>query len=700
MDRNAALVELYRRNKLGPEQKVAVEELARRGLVTLKGTQREEGDMRSQLMAEMAQDIGPLEAVLIGTGKGFMNVARGVGLAEEEDEYAKEGYGALAKERPYTTGAGELIGEAAPFVPMGLGVGNVAKTGARLAATGLTSALEGGIVARGTEKDEFEGAAVGAGIGLGAEILFPIIGKMGRKIIQKVKGKAPVGAVLDASGKPTPELSEALQEAGLSFEDLTEDATELIAGAKPGTDPTQLARKALFAEEGVPATTGEITRDFGQQATEQRLIESGADKAAEPFREFKLKQSEQIKKNLTDLFGDDPSKEETGTLIQEALTGKKKFLRTKKNELYEQAASASKDAKGIPVFTDKLTEALPDADLMEDLAITAPQAMKSLDQILTKYGLKDVAEGGAEAVPKSAAMLNLTNVERFRKTLNAIERGDPTGAASVAIRPIKEALDIELDELGDALVKHGYSDDIVKPLKAARKTVRQLKTEFSPQSVIGQIVDTKKDGVTQITEASKVYDKMLAKAQPVENVRKLMLSLKGSAKGQEAMASIQATTMLDLIDAGFGTESRKIGGIKTFNPGTFKRRLNAIGKPKLAAIFAGNKEVLRKLNNIDKIASELIPPSGSVPKGSATVILDLMNSLGFASISAKMPIVGTVVGGAIKGVTGPIKTGVAVKGAVKGAPDVTAFRGVIEKQFPGIASAIAVPAAVKEQGEE
>ena len=696
LTQNEALAELYRRGKLTPEQRAAVEEMARRGIVALKGTQRQEGDFRSQLMTEMAEDVGVFEAALIGTGKGFMNVARGVGIVDPADPLEKEAYAALETAHPIAAGGGEIVGEAAPFIPMGLGVGNITKTGTRLLTTALAGGAEGAIIAEGTERDEFKGATLGASIGVGAELLFPIIGKMGRKVIQKVTGKLPAGAVLDVAGQPTEELAEALRSAGLTFADLSEDATELITKAKPGTSPEQLARKTLFTEAGVDPTKGEVTREFGQHATEQRLLESSAEGAAEPFRQFKLKQSQQIKKKLDDIFGSDASKEETGTLIHDALTGKKKLLRTQKNELYDQAAASAKGSKGIPVFTDNLTESIPDADMMEDLAITAPQAMKSLDQILSKYGLKDLGE---EAATSATTPLTIENVERFRKTLNAIGRGDQTGAASVAIRPIKEALDLELDELSDALVKHGYADDVVKPLKAARKTVRQLKTEFSPQSVIGQIVDTKKDGVTQITEASKVYDKMLAKSQPVENIRKLMLSLKGSPKGQEAMASLQTTTMLDLIDAGFGTESRKISGIKTFNPATFKRRVAAIGKPKLQALFAGNKEALRAINNIDKLAAELIPPSGTVPKGSASVILDLMNSMGFATVAAKMPIVGTVVGGAVKGLTESIKTGAAVEGALKSAPDVQAFRGMIETQFPGIASAIAIPVAVKEQGE-
>ena len=171
--------------------------------------------------------------------------------------------------------------------------------------------------------------------------------------------------------------------------------------------------------------------------------------AAAPFREFKLKQSEAIKENLKTNLGFS-GKEETGELIHDSLTGRKKLLRTQKNELYASSAENAKEIGGVPVFIDNLKEAMPDADLFEDLAITAPQGMKSLDQILTKYGIKDPS---SEAIEKGfkATPLTVDNFERFRKTLNAIERGDQTGAVSVATRPIKEALDNEVDNLVETL---------------------------------------------------------------------------------------------------------------------------------------------------------------------------------------------------------------------------------------------------------
>ena len=501
--------------------------------------------------------------------------------------------------------------------------------------------------------------------------------------------------MLDAAGKPTEELQGALEQAGLTFDDLVEDAVNVIQTQKPGADPGQVARKALFAQERIPGTRGEITQGAEQIATEQKLLQTVADPAAEPLRQYKLSQSEKIKESLRTNLGD-ISQEETGTLIQDALTGRKKLLRSQKNDLYQIASENAKEAGGIPLFTDNIKEVIPDADTFEDLAITAPQSMDSLNKILVKYGIMEPSPG---TISKdfTPTPLTIDNFERFRKTLNAIGRGDQTGAANVAIGPIKEALDTELDEIGSVLASKGISKEIIEPLKKARKTVRKLKTEFSPQSTMGKIIDVKKDGVTPITEASKVYQKMAGKAVPVEDTRKLMGSLNNSGeRGKGAIASIQASTIFDLIDAGFGTESRKISGIKTFNPIAFKRRLKNIGQDKINAIFRNNPRALKRLKNIDKIATEITPPSDMVPKGSAPIILDLANKLGMASIATKIP-GGALLVGAAKGITDPIKKGVQVRRSMMPEPDINNLKSLFEQVAPNLAATFATPAAIEQQ---
>jgi len=408
--REEMIMEAYKRGILNPKQTEMVEELIKRkqlgggrvpdptgpwDVENLGPKPDQPLTVRQQAMDELAKDVGPLQAFVIGAGKGFYNIGRGLGLADEADPTEKEAMAALERKHPVAVPVGEAVGESAPLLPLAAIPGGGLVTGAgrsiipaltstagRIGASGLIGGIEGGIIQRGKGEDVLAGAGIGASVGMGAEILFPIIGKLGRKVFQRITGRAPAGAMLDAAGRPTAELSSALESAGMTFDDLSQDAAELISKQTPGSDPTQVARGALFAEEGVPISKGELTKGSEQIATEQRLLGSTQDTAAEPFRQFKLKQSESIKGSLESNFNLSPDREETGALIHDALTGRKKLLRTQKNELYKEAADNAKDIGGLPIFTDDIKSAIPDADMFEDLAITAPGSIESLDKIL------------------------------------------------------------------------------------------------------------------------------------------------------------------------------------------------------------------------------------------------------------------------------------------------------------------------------
>ncbi len=654
-------------------------------------------DVRRQIMQEVVEDVGPIQAFTIGMGKGFMDVGRGsagllgadVGATQEE----QEAMGRLERERPLSTGAGEIVGEAAPFVVPGIGaemaIGKLGLTGAaKLGSRALAGGLIGGAEGATLAEDSSQGAMVGAGFGAGAEILFPIIGRIGNKIVQRVTGKIPVGAMLDAAGRPTQELQSALDKAGLTFEDLTADAQSVISQQIPGADPEQVARKALFEEEGIPLTKGELTQGFEQQAVEQQLLKSTQEKAAEPLRQFKLDQSEAIKKNLAANMGLEFSQEETGEFIKKALVDKKSLLRTQKNELYEQAAQNAKEVGQIPVFTDAISEALPDDAMMRRMGILDADGVKKVDDWLMEYGVKDptpeMLEAGFEP-----SMLTLENFDEFRIGLNQIAQG--SDAIKNVTGPIKRALDSEVDNLAENLAGKGLPDNIVAPLKEARATVSQMKTEFDPKATVGQLTDLKKNSMEQVTESSKVFNKLTSKALPVESTRKVIKSLRAAGEeGKTALGALQSTTMLDLIDAGFGTQSRKINGVKVFNPIAFKNRIKNIGQDKINAIFADNKQVLRSLKNIDKIAADITPTADAVPKGSAPIIQDLMNKLGFAAIGAKIPVLGPAVLQTVQGAADSYAAGKSVKEALNAVPETAQISGYLEETFPGIASAMGI----------
>ena len=478
------------------------------------------------------------------------------------------------------------------------------------------------------------------------------------------------------------------------------DAQKVIREAKPGADPRQVTRASQFASEDIPISRGQMSQQFEEIATEERLMASTLDPNAAPFREFRQKQSEAIRNALSRGVDLEQTGEETGNLIKDALAGRKQLLRTQKNDLYQQAAEAAKNTGGIPLFLDDMARAVPDADTLEDLAITAPAAMESLNKLLTRYGLKEPTQEMLEAgfEPK---VLDVNNFERFRKSLNAIGRGDQTGAASVAINPLREALDDEIMNLAETASNAGLADDVIKPLKQARSVVREMKTEFNPKALAGQLVDVKRNSDEPVIYGSKVYDKLVGKGTPVEGVRATVANLRRAGpQGEQALADLQATTMLDLIEAGFGTKSRKVDNIPIFNPNAFQRRLERIGEDKLEAVFQTNPSTLQRLRNINKISTDLIPPADTVPRGSAPVLMDIMQRLGAAGITTKVPGAGLFFD-KMQDIAQNYQTRQQVTRALRADPDLAKVAYRLDREFPGIASALGIAGiSATEQAED
>ena len=634
-----------------------------------------------------AQERGGITTLGASIGKGAMNVARGLGIADDATQREKERFAASEQQYPITTATGEVIGEAAPFAPLGVAAGAIPAFGARVAASGALGAAEGGIAALGRTGDAQragEAAGIGGLLGGALEAALPSLGRLGSAIVRRVTGKAPAGALFDAAGQPTAEMADALRRAGVSLQDLQQSALDDLMNLPAGSSPEQAARMAQFAQEGIPYTKGDITQSLPQQAMEARLAESASDPLAQPVRSMRLEQSEKFRGALDDMVSKLGVPERTGESIKDAISGRKSLMSAEKRALYKTATEQAREIGGVPVVPDNIRAAVPTADL-EDLAITAPGAIGSLDKLLVKYGLKDAPDGAEVAVTPLA----IDNAERFRKSLNAIERGDTTGAAKVATMPIKEAMDAELDLMVDA-AGSSIPSSLLESLQKARGVTREIKTEFSPQSMAGRLIDVKRDGVTPVIEASTVSRRLLGPAGTVEDMKRTMQSLaKSGDKGKQAIGDLQATAIMDIMEAAFGATSRKIDGVPTLDPAAFQKALKKIGDPKLNILFGNNKDALSRLKNLGKIAGNIQAQAGAIPKGSASVILDSLNKMGIMGISSKIPGAGLlldVVDTAAKNAG----TKQAVKQALDAKPDRLKMAIQIDRNYPALAQALGI----------
>jgi len=272
------------------------------------------GDARNKALDDLNNSMNAFQKFAVGAGRGLTNLARGVGLAEQEDDVTREAANRLTNDSAAAQ-VGQIVGEASPFLAAAplAGAGLTTRAGATilpaaktlgtkvLGATGLGVA-EGSIITRGGGGDATDtavGGVVGGTIAGVIETVFPVLGRMGNALFKSL-GRKPKGPLLTPEGGPTPEFQTALEETGTSFENLTREAiTEVNA---PGVNPEQAARSARFASEEIPATRGDVTQDFAQQAEEQRIIASATSEAGEPLRQLKLEQSEALKGKVNELY--------------------------------------------------------------------------------------------------------------------------------------------------------------------------------------------------------------------------------------------------------------------------------------------------------------------------------------------------------------------------------------------------------------
>lgn len=646
-------------------------------------------DYQESAMRDLAAEQGPLDAFLIGAGKGFYNIGRGLGLADPESETERQAYAALQEQRPIATIGGEIVGESAPFVIPVAGAGKIAALVPRAAAMAGLGAAQASLSSRGrgeSAESQMVSGAVGGAIAGGLELALPYIGRAAGAFVRWVTGKPPAGQLLDAAGRPTVELQDALNKAGLSFDDLAQSAMRDLTEARPGTDPTQAARAALFASEQIPATRGAISQDFGQMAAEARLAESVGDVAAAPFRETIKTQSEALKGRLDDLVKQLGVPERTGETLKAALEGRKTLLKAEKSQLYKQAAEKAKDLSIVPILPDNLASAVPDSQVVRRIQRLVPGQASALDDLLVEFGVKKAPEGFTGTVTP----LSLGNLEDFRSAINMIERSDNTGTIKVLSGPLKSALDTEADLMADAVEKAGVqgAKDLIDTLRQARGVVREVKTEFSPQSLAGRLIDLKRDGVSEVVEASKVVPTLFSKATPVEQLQKTLGNLaKGGEKGKQAIGDLQAAAVMKLMDDAFGASSRKIGETPVFGPAAFQKAIKDIGQDKLNVLFSGNKEALNRIQNMEKIAKLIQPPSGAVPKGSASVNADLFKRF----MASKIPF-GQTFMDVIDTAKKAGDTGRSVQQALNAKPELIRMAESINRDYPALGAAIGIAA--------
>lgn len=654
-----------------------------------------------QVLSDVNAQVGPLQAFMIGAGRGLTTIGRGLGLAEPEYPMVTAAFQGLKQQRPIATGAGEITGEVAPFMVPGIGIGAIGGAGFRTAAGSLLGATEAGLITRGQGGDAGEttrNAILGGVVGGAAEVFMPMLTSAAGSLVRRVTGSQPRGSLFDNSGRPSAELQSALDKMGMTMQDLQQETVFAMQRLPAGTDPTQAARSARFESLGIPATAGNITQDFGQQAAEERLASMAGGPAGEPIRQAMMQQSQVFRAGVEGLVDSLGVPQDVGVTIKDALTGRLADLTSRKNALYSEFASNVSDATQMPVFTDAIETAIPTRQELRRVSRLPGNSVDALQDLLVEFGVvkndeavESFIRSGGEITP-----LNLANFEDFRQALNQMSDANTPGGRATGniVGRIKGALDQEVDAIEQGLLAADSVDaSFIEPLRNARAMVSSMKKEFSPESIVGRLVNAKRDGVTPIIEASRVYDSLMAKSVPLEYLERTVESLGKSPRGKEAISALQAETVMRALDNALKAPSMKTSGVQTISYPQFIRSLESVGKDRLDLIFKDKPRELARLMMFKETARDIMPAAGATPRGSAPVILDIMNRIGRApGIAAGVD--------ALKFIVNAGADERAVRRAMQSRPQVRVMIGQLQRDFPALATALGVSTIVVDEDQQ
>jgi hypothetical protein len=534
------------------------------------------------LLADQIEEMGGFETFLVGFGKGIGDVGRGIGLLDQESPEDKASFQAL-KSTTRTAGAGELVGQAAPFVAPSLGVANIASLPARLAASGAIGASEGGILSAGqgrSGEDIVKSAGIGLILGVGGETLLPVVNSVGRKVLKKFGSKANV---LTPDGVPTPEIQDALAAKGATFDDLVDAAKELDAG---GDIVGNARREAVFEKMGMTPTEAQRTRDIDLFIAQQDAFKkSGKVRNALDLQETQL--TEQTSKVISDIGASaDPSS------AIDVITDRSIKLDDEINQLYTQARDAAQGGANV-----KLTSGI------ESLRTNAPLNARSEG---TVKAIKDQMEvmGIADGF-KPTGRINVEQAENLRQFANGLVDGANPQAKKV-IREFKDGLDDD--------VFRSAGEDVFKSARAAKRDfekglTKEAKNKFDRNrtSLVRDMLDNTlaPEDVGKIVRAGSKY-----KAADLVDLKRYLSS--GSpediAKGMASWNDIRGHAMETIRESAF-TGPIRTDGSKSLSRAGIQKAFKAIGNDKAKVLFSADERDF--LMNLAEVAALKEPPPGT-----------------------------------------------------------------------------------------
>lgn len=569
---------------------------------------------RREAIGELAQEGGAIQDFFDAFALGALNLQRGVGLigegGRESEALLSE---ALREKSPIAATTGEILGESAPFIGLGVGAGAIPAFAGRVATAGGLGLLEGGISARGRGENIAERAATTGTIAASLEAILPSAIRIGSSLVRRVTGRAATTPVIDAAGRPSQELLDALNKSGLSFEDLGISARNLVT-KETGSDPAELVRKAFLEQQGLSPTQAQVTRRAGDFQTQQELAKtSGAVRSA--LEEQQAALTSRFDTGIEEAVGAATS---PSSSVSEAILGKASVLDNQIGQLYKQAREAA--AGGAEIKLDKLASSL------KSLQGSDKATGGAVSSVIGDLKNKGILDNNLEVIGD----ISIEQAEEARKLMNQLF--DPqNGFRNIKLRELKDALD---EDVLSTAGRDVFADarKAKRDFEAGLDKAKLSKFDSTKSNIVRDILENKIDPDDMINKV------VLSSRTNATDLKQLKRYLDDAPNGKEAFNDLRGDTMEFLKEKAF-TGPIDSQGFQAFNVDGLRKALGRIKKPKMDVLFS--KQEQKFLTDLAKTGKILQPVRGTgIGKGPSAQALE--NQL--SRMLTRLPFIGDIIG--------------------------------------------------------
>lgn len=561
----------------------------------------------------LLESISPFEASLIGVGRGFVDIGRGLGIADQGTEDEFQAFRELEEVHPEATG-GQIVGQAAPFVPLGIGASQIGSTLGRTAAVSGVGAAEGGIITRGQGGDFGEqifAAGIGGSVAGALELGLPVLGRIGGKIIRRITGRPPKGAVVDASGNMSDELITALRKEGLEPQDIIDEALVDLKGQ--AVDPEQAARQAFLQSQGIEPTKAQVTQLASDFMDQQELA-----KRTSKVRAALQRQDATLTTRFNNAVLETGGTASTPTnTVVDSITEKATALDNEISNLYKQAREIAPEQKNVRF-----------EGLDGMLKKLAPQNRKGGFNVESVVGdLK--SRGVLDSKGKLVGKVDVRTAEDIRQSINELyDPANPFG--NIQLRLIKEKLDDD--------VFRSAGGDVFKQARKAKadfeqglKRAKVSKFDSRKANLVRDVLENK------VNPDTFTKDVVFSKRWRAEDLTQLKNYLQADDAGKQAFDNLRADVMQEIKDRAFKGVADE-SGLVPITRDKLERAISSIGKEKLGVLFNPNEvKFLDDMLKVSKLREPVVGtaigegPSGAAINKQANRLMNALDKLGVIS---------------------------------------------------------------------